>query len=135
MAHSLELRVPFLDHRVVELGLFSPDREKVQGVTTKVALRRFVERRLPRELARRPKQGFDVPIDRWLRGELKDLAGDTLGGSALEDVVDLRAARRLLDRHASGEQDLGAQLYALVVLGLWRTALRSRRRPTVATPA
>jgi asparagine synthase (glutamine-hydrolysing) len=135
MAHSLELRVPFLDHRVVELGLFSPDREKVQGVTTKVALRRLVERRLPRELARRPKQGFDVPIDRWLRGELKDLAGDTLGGSALDGVVDRQAARRLLDRHGAGEQDLGAQLYALVVLGLWRTALRSRGRPTVATPA
>src|SRR5439155_12267480 len=68
MAHSLELRVPFLDHRVVGAGLGLPDREKIRGVQTKVAIRRLVEERFGRSLARRPKQGFDAPIDRWLRG-------------------------------------------------------------------
>ena len=76
MAHSLELRVPLLDHEVVEAGLAPPDREKVSGVRTKVAIRRLVERRLGRGIARRPKQGFDPPVERWLREELRDLSED-----------------------------------------------------------
>jgi len=122
MAHSLELRVPFLDHRVVAAGLGLPDREKVQGVRTKIALRRLVERRFGRELAARPKQGFDAPIDRWLRGELRDLAGDSLSG--LDGVVDVAAARRVLDRHAAGAIGTGQPLYALLMLSLWRAGLR-----------
>jgi asparagine synthase (glutamine-hydrolysing) len=120
MAHSLELRVPFLDQRVVELGLALPDREKVRGVTTKVAIRRLVEQRLGRELARRPKQGFDAPVDRWLRGELRDLAGDVV--ASLDGVVDVRAAHALE----------GEPLYALVMLGLWRESLAHVRNETAA---
>jgi asparagine synthase (glutamine-hydrolysing) len=125
MAHSLELRVPLLDHHAVEAGLALPDRDKVRGVRTKVAIRRLVERRLGPELARRPKQGFDAPVDRWLRGELRDLAGDALGG--LDGLADVGAARRLLDRHARGEAEAGPRLYALVMLSLWRAGLRSGR--------
>jgi len=122
MAHSLELRVPFLDHRVVEAGLCLPDAEKVQGVRTKVALRRLVERRFGRALAERPKQGFDAPIDRWLRGELRDLVGDAIG--ELGGVVDVGGARRVLDRHAEGAVGTGQPLYALLMLSLWRAGLR-----------
>jgi asparagine synthase (glutamine-hydrolysing) len=124
MAHSLELRVPFLDHRVVEAGLALPDREKVDGVRTKTALRRLVAERLPPEIARRPKQGFDVPLDRWLRGELREVAGDAL--ASLDGLVDERAACDVRDRHLSGRDELGPQLYALVMLGLWRQGLRTR---------
>jgi asparagine synthase (glutamine-hydrolysing) len=112
MAHSLELRVPFLDHLVVEAGLAVPDREKVRGVRTKVAIRRLVEHRFGRELARRPKQGFDPPVERWLRGELRELAGDALG--SLDGIVDVRAARSLT----------GEPQYALLMLSLWRAGLR-----------
>ncbi len=122
MAHSLELRVPFLDHRVVEAGLGLPDREKIRGVQTKVAIRRLVEQRFGRALARRPKQGFDAPLDRWLRDELRDLAGDAVG--SLDGIVDAAAARRLLDRHAGGAEGTGLPLYALLMLSLWRTGLR-----------
>ena len=125
MAHSLELRVPFLDQRVVEAGLALPDREKVHGVRTKTALRKLVAERLPPEIARRPKQGFDVPLDRWLRGELRDVADAALG--ALEGLVDEPGARDLRDRHLAGRDELGPQLYALVMLGLWRDGLRTRR--------
>jgi len=124
MAHSLELRVPFLDHRVVEAGLGLPDRQKVRGVRTKVAIRRLVAARLPEAIARRPKRGFDPPIDRWLRGELRDLAGDSL--SEVDGLVDVPAARRLLDRHLSGKEDSGPQLYAVLMLSLWRAGLRRR---------
>jgi len=124
MAHSLELRVPFLDHHVVQAGLGLPDRQKVRGVRTKVAIRRLVSARLSEAIARRPKQGFDPPIDRWLRGELRDLAGDSL--PELDGLVDVRAAQRLLDRHLSAKEGAGPQLYAVLMLSLWRAGLRRR---------
>jgi len=129
MAHSLELRVPFLDHRVVAAGLALPDRDKVRGVRTKTAIRRLVAERLPGGVARRPKQGFDPPVERWLRGELRDLAGDAIDG--LEGPVDRREAKRLLDRHARGETDASGRLYALLMLSLWRTGLRQPRADAV----
>jgi asparagine synthase (glutamine-hydrolysing) len=124
MAHSLELRVPFLDHRVVEAGLALPDREKVHGVRTKTAIRRLVAERLPARIARRPKQGFDPPLERWLAGELRDLAGDALDG--LEGLVDRRAALELLERQREGDPGAAERVYALVMLSLWRTGLRRR---------
>ncbi len=124
MAHSLELRVPFLDHEVVRAGLFLPDREKVRGVRTKVAIRRLVAARLPESIARRPKQGFDVPLDRWLRGELRDLAGDALAGDP--------DGRALLDRHVRGEIDAGQELYGRLMLELWRAGIAAARRAPVA---
>jgi asparagine synthase (glutamine-hydrolysing) len=124
MAHSLELRVPFLDHRVVEAGLALPDSEKVRGVRTKTAIRRLVAERLPPRIARRPKQGFDPPLERWLAGELRDLAGDAIDG--LDGLVDRRAALELLDRQREGDPGAPERVYALVMLSLWRTGLRRR---------
>jgi asparagine synthase (glutamine-hydrolysing) len=124
MAHSLELRVPFLDHEVVRAGLFLPDREKVRGVRTKVAIRRLVAARLPAEIARRPKQGFDVPLDRWLRGELRDLAGDALAGDM--------EGRAQLDRHVRGEVEAGQELYVRLMLELWRAGIAVARRVPLA---
>ena len=119
MAHSLELRVPFLDHVVVEAGLALPDRAKVRGVRTKVAIRRLVEQRLGREIARRPKQGFDPPVERWLREDLRDLSHDAI--ASLDGVVDRRAA--------DGAAPL--QRYALTMLALWRQGVQSRARELV----
>ena len=119
MAHSLELRVPLLDHHVVEAGLALPDSEKVRGVRTKVAIRRIVERRLGRSIARRPKQGFDPPVERWLRTDLRELAGDAL--ASLDGLVDRRLAERATP----------AQTYALTMLSLWRSGLESRARELV----
>jgi asparagine synthase (glutamine-hydrolysing) len=124
MAHSLELRVPFLDHEVVSAGLYLPDREKVRGVRTKVAIRRLVAERLPAEIARRPKQGFDVPLDRWLRGELRELAGDALAGD--------RNGLALLNRHARGEVDAGQELHGALMLELWRSSVAAARREPFA---
>jgi asparagine synthase (glutamine-hydrolysing) len=111
--------VPLLDHEVVETGLALRDRDKVSGVRTKVAIRRIVERRLGRRIARRPKQGFDPPVERWLRGELRDLANDAL--PALDGLVDARAAAAAAP----------AQRYALTMLALWRQSLESRARELV----
>jgi asparagine synthase (glutamine-hydrolysing) len=118
MAHSLELRVPFLDHRVVETGLALPDRDKVRGVRTKVAIRRLVEQRFGRSLARRPKQGFDPPLARWLAGGLRGLERDALG--TLDGLIDRRRAEELL-RSGTSEQR-----YSLLMLSLWHAGIRSR---------
>ncbi len=119
MAHSLELRVPLLDHRVVEAGLALPDREKVRGVRTKTAIRRLVAARFGDEIARRPKQGFDPPVERWLDGELRELSRDAV--AALDGLVDRRVA----------EDASPAQRYALTMLSLWRSGLESRARELV----
>jgi asparagine synthase (glutamine-hydrolysing) len=123
MAHSLELRVPFLDHRVVEAGLGLPDREKVRGVRTKVAIRRLVEARFGRALARRPKQGFDPPLDRWLDGELRELSHDS--AHELDGLLERSRVDELL-RSGTAEQR-----YSLLMLALWRSGIRARSRDLV----
>ncbi len=137
MAHSLELRVPLLDNEVARAGLFLPDREKVRRVETKVALRRLVGARLPEAIARRPKQGFEVPISRWLRDDLAEMAGDLLARERLarRGLVDPAAACRLLDEHRRGTADHGLRLYSLLVLELWLDWVESRAGSALAAAA
>ncbi|MGI8421998.1 MAG: asparagine synthase-related protein, partial [Gaiellaceae bacterium] len=119
MAHSLELRSPLLDRRVVELGLALPDRLKLKSREGKQALRRAFADKLPAEIAARGKSGFGVPLADWFRGDLHELAAAALGGSTL---VDPAAARRLLDDHKAGRADHGHRLWCLVMLELWHEA-------------
>jgi asparagine synthase (glutamine-hydrolysing) len=117
MAHSLELRSPFLDHEVVALGLALPDSLKTHGREGKVALRRAFAADLPAEVARRGKTGFGVPLGRWFRSDLREVARDLL----VTDRVWFRPAtvRRLLDEHESGRADHGHRLWCLLMLELW----------------
>ncbi|MFL5981777.1 MAG: asparagine synthase (glutamine-hydrolyzing) [Gaiellaceae bacterium] len=117
MAHSLELRSPFLDHEVVELGLALPDHLKTRGREGKVALRRAFAAELPPDVAQRGKTGFGVPLGRWFREDLRELAHDTLS----RDRGWFRPATvtRLLDEHESGRADHGHRLWCLLMLELW----------------
>jgi asparagine synthase (glutamine-hydrolysing) len=117
MAHSLELRSPLLDHRVVELGLSLPPALKTRSLTGKIALRRAFAADLPEEVARRGKKGFGVPLGRWFRQDLRELAHDVL----FEDRGWFRTAeiRRLLDEHEMGRADHGHRLWCLLMLELW----------------
>jgi asparagine synthase (glutamine-hydrolysing) len=117
MAHSLELRSPLLDHEVVELGLALPEHLKVRGREGKVALRRAFARDLPAEVAARGKTGFGVPLGRWFRNDLRELARDVLvtdRGWFRADTV-----TRMLDEHESGGADHGHRLWCLLMLELW----------------
>lgn len=117
MAHSLELRSPFLDHEVVALGLALPGSLKTRGREGKVALRRAFAADLPPEVAGRGKTGFGVPLGRWFRSELRDAAHDLLSGDRgwfRPDTV-----RRLLEEHESGRADHGHRLWCLLMLELW----------------
>jgi asparagine synthase (glutamine-hydrolysing) len=117
MAHSLELRSPLLDHEVVELGLALPPSLKTRGREGKVALRRAFADALPAEVAGRGKTGFGVPLGRWFRGDLRDLARDVLtrdrGWFGASEV------QRLLDEHDGGRADHGHRLWCLLMLELW----------------
>ena len=124
MAHSLELRSPLLDHRVVELGLALPDHLKRRGRQGKVALRRAFADDLPASVSQRGKSGFGVPLAAWFRGELRPLARELLLGEPARSRGWFRTAavERLLDDHATGRADNGHRLWTLVMLELWQRA-------------
>jgi asparagine synthase (glutamine-hydrolysing) len=119
MAHSLELRSPLLDHRVLELGLSLPDHLKWRGREGKVALRRAFADVLPPVVAERGKSGFGVPLADWFRHELQPLARDLLLGDE-RGWFRRPAVEQLLDEHASGRADHGHRLWTLVMLELWQ---------------
>jgi asparagine synthase (glutamine-hydrolysing) len=117
MAHSLELRSPFLDHEVVTLGLALPDSLKTSGRRGKVALRRAFAADLPAEVAGRGKTGFGVPLDRWFREELRETARDLLPTD--RGWFEPATVRRLFDEHETGRADHGHRLWCLLMLELW----------------
>jgi asparagine synthase (glutamine-hydrolysing) len=117
MAHSLELRSPFLDHEVVALGLALPDRLKTRGREGKIALRRAFADELPPAVAARGKTGFGVPLGRWFRHDLHDLARDALATDREWFRAD--TVTRLLDEHRRGGADHGHRLWCLLMLELW----------------
>jgi asparagine synthase (glutamine-hydrolysing) len=120
MAHSLELRSPLLDHRVLELGLSLPERLKTSGREGKQALRRAFADRLPPIVAQRGKSGLGLPLASWFRGELRDLAHELLDGRARErGWFRPEAVSRLLAEHEAGHADHGHRLWTLAMLELW----------------
>jgi asparagine synthase (glutamine-hydrolysing) len=117
MSCSLELRAPLLDRRVVELGLALPDELKVRGRTGKWALRQAFAADLPPQVAARGKTGFGVPLERWFREDLRELAESTL----LNDRGLFRRTEvaRLLREHVDRRADHGHRLWCLLLLELW----------------
>jgi asparagine synthase (glutamine-hydrolysing) len=121
MASSLEVRVPFLDHRLVEVAASVPSRHKVAGGVGKLFLKRIMERRVPKALLHRRKKGFAIPVSSWFRRELASYVRDTLVSSPLlrEPWFSRPAIERLLREHQEGRADRGAQLWILMALALW----------------
>jgi asparagine synthase (glutamine-hydrolysing) len=121
MAHSLELRVPFLDPAPAGIALALPTRHKVRGLAKKRLLRRALAPLLPREVVRGRKQGFSIPLAAWLRGPLQDFAREVLAPSALErqGLLDPAVVSGVLDRHLSRREDLSRQIWGLMALTMW----------------
>jgi asparagine synthase (glutamine-hydrolysing) len=122
MAHSLEARVPLLDHRLVELAFSLPGDELIRRGETKSVLRRALDDLLPSEVRqRRDKLGFVTPEARFLRGPLGDLAADVFASQSFVErgFVDAPAARRRLARHRRNELDAGFELWRALNLELW----------------
>jgi asparagine synthase (glutamine-hydrolysing) len=122
MAVSLEVRAPLLDHRVVELSWRLPRSLKLRGRVGKWALRQILYRRVPRSLVDRPKMGFSVPIDQWLRGPLKTWAGELLAPERLAagGLLDPAPIQRAWDDLQTGRRRTGAAVWAAVMFQAWR---------------
>ena len=122
MAHGLEARAPFLDHRVVELIAALPTRMKIRGLTMKYLLKRMLRGRVPDAVIDRPKKGFGIPVAEWLKGPLRPLAEDLLAETDLRagGFFDPKAVRALLDDHLAGRRDNRKQLWSLIAFQLWR---------------
>ncbi len=121
MANSLETRSPLLDNEVVEFAGTLPEDLKLRGSQQKYLLRRLARRFVPAENLDRPKMGFGVPVGRWLRGGLKELASEALLGERARSRGYFRsdAVRGLWDQHQSGRMDRSASLWTLLMLELW----------------
>jgi asparagine synthase (glutamine-hydrolysing) len=121
MAHSLEARSPFLDHEFMEFAATIPSNLKVRGRTKKYILKRALADLLPKEILHRPKMGFGVPIDHWLRQELRELAYDTLLGprGLGRGYFRCGTVQRLLDEHVGGKANWHYLLWTLLMLELW----------------
>ncbi|HVK20401.1 MAG TPA: asparagine synthase (glutamine-hydrolyzing) [Actinokineospora sp.] len=125
MAASLELRPPFLDHRLVELAFALPSSVKVRKGTTKWVVKEVARRYLPDDVVDRAKSGFKVPLDAWFRDGLKDMANDLLTGpsSFVAGVFDPAAVRKLLSEHDAGTRDEQPRLWTLLSLEVWHREL------------
>lgn len=120
MASSVELRVPLLDHRILEFAAALPSEMKLKGLRTKHILKRALSDRVPKEILNRRKTGFPVPFQKWFSGELKGFVHDLLTDRRTRQrgYFDDRAMVALLERSQSGA-DLSAEIFSLVTLELW----------------
>jgi asparagine synthase (glutamine-hydrolysing) len=120
MSSSLELRAPFLDEGVLEFTQSLPPRNRVRGFQTKVFLKRYALRYLPKNIVYRRKRGLSVPVAAWLRGPLRSWAETVLSNGRLERVgIRTTAAQELLAEHLANRADHARALWALIVLSEW----------------
>jgi len=123
MANSLEVRVPFLDHNVVEYVFSLPDDDKINRKIRKRILQDTFKDTLPTELYNRPKKGFEVPLLKWFQNEMKGLIMDDLLADKFieqQNIFDLRAIQKIKKRLFSNNPgDVHAQVWALIVFQSW----------------
>jgi asparagine synthase (glutamine-hydrolysing) len=121
MAASIESRVPFLDHKVVEFAMRIPPRLKVRYLSGKYLLRRAMEDRLPREILHRFKMGFPTPVKPWLRHQLFERVASVLTDGRLESrgILNAKFVRDLVESHRTDRVDATDALWRLLNFELW----------------
>ena len=121
MANSLEVRNPYLDHRLIEYAARVPVSRKIRDNKTKWLTRQILYRYLPKELMDRPKSGFMIPISSWLKNEFRDMAYDLLNEDKLnsQGIFDANKVNLLLDLHNSGGKVHGHLIWNLIAFQDW----------------
>ena len=135
MAHSVEVRPPFLDHRIVEFAATLPASLKIQGSHQKSILKELMKNKLPPAVLHRKKVGFDIPAHEWLRGPLRDLLTDTLNAGLAEhpNLFQPKVVQSLLQAHMDRRANLGYHLWGLLILFLWMKEWRIQAAPSPAS--
>ena len=121
MAHSVEVRPPFLDHRIAEFAATLPASLKIRGSRQKVILKELMKDKLPSAVLRRKKLGLDIPAHEWFRGPLRPLLEATLddGLSEYNEIFRVGTVRNILSSHMGRQANFGFQLWGLMILFLW----------------
>ena len=122
MAATLEVRVPYLNHELVELAARMPPELKLRGLKRKYILKRAAEQLLPHDVVWRKKAGFGAPVRSWLRGALRPLVDDLLSEETVKrrGLFDPGEVRRVIDANLSGREDYNLQVFQLLTLELWQ---------------
>ena len=134
MASSLEVRVPFLDNRILEFSWSLPESSLIDPTQRKKILRDVLARHIPRELFERPKKGFHIPLRLWLAGPLREWAESMLGDglNSVSDYLDADAVQSIWRRYLEGESDLVHPVWTVLMLVSWRLShLTPPSRPAV----
>jgi asparagine synthase (glutamine-hydrolysing) len=131
MAHSLEVRPPFLDHRIVEFAASLPAALKIRGSQQKFILRELMRDKLPQAVLTRKKIGFDIPAHDWLRGPLRDLLLDTLQAGATEhaELFNSEVLLKFVRLHLERKANIGYHLWGLLILFLWMNKWQIQTSP------
>jgi len=121
MRNSLEVRVPFLDHRLVEFAFSLEGRQKLKGMKRKYILLETFKPILPNKIHSRPKWGFEIPISTWLKKDLRFLIDEYLSESFIkrQQIFEYDYVRELVDKHLTNKTDTSWQLWNLIVFGHW----------------
>jgi asparagine synthase (glutamine-hydrolysing) len=121
MAVGLEVRPPLVDHELLELAARIPSRWKIRNGETKFIFKQLLRNSVPASILDRPKQGFDIPVDQWLRGPLREMfESSVLDRSArMGDFIDQSVARNLYQAHQRGLGRHGNALWSLLIFGRW----------------
>jgi asparagine synthase (glutamine-hydrolysing) len=126
MIHSLEVRVPFLNHPFAEFAMKLPDKMKVNGTTRKYLLKRIMMGILPKEILERPKKGFSIPMDLWLweKGKWRDMIYDTIFSQRTREreQFDMKILERLQHEHERLENFHGYKLWTIFIFEMWQRA-------------
>jgi asparagine synthase (glutamine-hydrolysing) len=132
MQHSVEVRAPLLDRRVIELAFRIPTHKKMPGLRSKYLLRQLARKRLPPEIATLPKHGFSAPMSEWLAGPCASrFREDVFSSTApIRDLVDTTFVRRLFKEHRRRRADHGQVLWSIWMLAKW-SAMTAGRRSTI----
>ncbi|MFC4334428.1 asparagine synthase (glutamine-hydrolyzing) [Salininema proteolyticum] len=130
MAHSLELRVPFLDKGVWAVAEKIPVEHRLRGVQTKVAMRQAMKRIVPQAIVERPKMGFPTPYRQWLAGPMFEWVDQLFAQSQAGHLLNLEYARTLLREHREGKGDHARKVWAVMVFCIWYSQLDARTQGT-----
>jgi asparagine synthase (glutamine-hydrolysing) len=122
MANSLEVRVPYLDHTLVEFVCAMPTHLKLKGFSTKYILKKVAEKYLPNDIIHRKKKGFGIPVAKWIKAGLKPMILDVLTGDSIKEagIFHPEYIQGLLDDHFLGKRDFRKLLWTLFIFECWR---------------